>query len=126
MELTESTVVVDEEEEEAVSALGHEDEDRVREESVILFGNCEVLRFEGAAWEQGGGRLETVHHLQAQLYLSKSHLLVTFTENEETSEVSIRVPIPRVLINPESPVNAKASDDHIEVKLVLLLPVDHP
>ena len=68
----------------------------------------------------------SVHHLQAQLYLSKSHLLVTFTENEETSEVSIRVPIPRVLIDPESPVNAKASDDHIEVKLVLLLPVDHP
>lgn len=68
----------------------------------------------------------SVHHLQAQLNLSKSHLLVTFTENEETSEVSIRVPIPRVLIDPESPVNAKASDDHIEVKLVLLLPVDHP
>lgn len=67
----------------------------------------------------------SVHHLQAQLNLSKSHLLVTFTENEETSEVSIRVPIPRVLIDPESPVNAKASDDHIEVKLVLLLPVDH-
>ncbi|KAJ6990650.1 hypothetical protein NC653_019037 [Populus alba x Populus x berolinensis] len=68
----------------------------------------------------------SVHHLQAQLNLSKSHLLVAFTENEETSEVSIRVPIPRVLIDPESPVNAKASDDHIEVKLVLLLPVDHP
>ena len=26
---------------------------------MILFGNCEVLRFEGAAWEQGGGRLES-------------------------------------------------------------------
>ncbi|KAG6768281.1 hypothetical protein POTOM_027182 [Populus tomentosa] len=51
---------------------------------------------------------------------------VAFTENEETSEVSIRVPIPRVLIDPESPVNAKAFDDHIEDKLVLLLPVDHP
>ncbi|KAJ6991719.1 hypothetical protein NC653_019780 [Populus alba x Populus x berolinensis] len=33
---------------------------------------------------------------------------------------------PGFLIDPESPVNAKASDDHIEVKLVLLLPVDHP
>ncbi|KAJ6678681.1 E3 UBIQUITIN-PROTEIN LIGASE E3D FAMILY MEMBER [Salix viminalis] len=68
----------------------------------------------------------SIHHLQAQLNLSKSHLLVTFIENEETDEVSIRVPIPRVLIDPESPVNVKASDDHIEVKLVLLLPVDHP
>ncbi|KAG5221724.1 Ubiquitin-conjugating enzyme E2C-binding protein [Salix suchowensis] len=68
----------------------------------------------------------SIHHLEAQLNLSKSHLLVTFIENEETDEVSIRVPIPRVLIDPESPVNVKASDDHIEVKLVLLLPVDHP
>ncbi|CAK7338043.1 unnamed protein product [Dovyalis caffra] len=68
----------------------------------------------------------SIHNLQVQLNLSRSHLLVTFAENEETNGVSIRVPIPRVLIDPESPVNFKAFDDHVEVKLVLLLPVDHP
>ena len=34
--------------------------------------------------------------------------------------------IPRVLLDPESPLNFIAFDDHIQVKLVLLLPVDHP
>ncbi|KAK6125647.1 hypothetical protein DH2020_040608 [Rehmannia glutinosa] len=35
-------------------------------------------------------------------------------------------PRPRVLVDPESPIRFKVFDDHIEVKLVLLLPVDHP
>ena len=34
--------------------------------------------------------------------------------------------IPRVLLNPESPLSFTAFNDHIQVKLVLLLPVDHP
>ncbi|KAG4123366.1 hypothetical protein ERO13_D11G322533v2 [Gossypium hirsutum] len=54
-------------------------------------------------------------NLEVQLNLSQSHLLV-----------SLRVPIPRVLIDSEAPVSFRALDDHIEVKLVLLLPVDHP
>lgn len=33
--------------------------------------------------------------------------------------------MPRVLLDDEPPVSFKALDDHIEVKLVLLLPVDH-
>nr|XP_028949233.1 uncharacterized protein LOC114821336 [Malus domestica] len=33
---------------------------------------------------------------------------------------------PRRVSGPESPVSFSALDDHIEVKLVLLLPVDHP
>lgn len=33
--------------------------------------------------------------------------------------------MPRVLLDDESPVSFKALDDHIEVKLALLLPVDH-
>lgn len=36
------------------------------------------------------------------------------------------VPIPRVLIDTEAPIQYKALSDHIEVRLVLLLPVDHP
>ncbi|XP_058087850.1 uncharacterized protein LOC131234878 [Magnolia sinica] len=38
----------------------------------------------------------------------------------------LRVPVPRVLIDPASPVDSSANEDHIEVKLALLLPVDHP
>lgn len=40
--------------------------------------------------------------------------------------MSIRVPIPPVLVDAESPLSFRAFEDHIEVKLVLLLPVDHP
>jgi hypothetical protein len=45
---------------------------------------------------------------------------------EEGAEVSVRVPIPRVLIDVESPISFKVLPDHIEVKLALLLSVDHP
>ncbi|OMO56976.1 Ubiquitin-conjugating enzyme E2C-binding protein [Corchorus capsularis] len=66
-------------------------------------------------------------NLKVQLNLSQSQLLVSWLEEEEEKgEVWIRVPLPRVLIDSESPVSFKALDDHIEVKLVLLLPVDHP
>lgn len=34
--------------------------------------------------------------------------------------------MPRVLVDADCPVSFSALDDHIEVKLVLLLPVDHP
>lgn len=34
--------------------------------------------------------------------------------------------MPPVLVDAESPLSFRAFEDHIEVKLVLLLPVDHP
>ncbi|CAL9027124.1 unnamed protein product [Prunus brigantina] len=54
---------------------------------------------------------------------SESLVLVSWTED---TQVSLRVPMPRVLVDADSPVSFSALDDHIEVKLVLLLPVDHP
>lgn len=60
------------------------------------------------------------HDLKVNLLLEQSLLTVTWFE------VSLRVPIPRVLVDAESPLQFRALDDHIEVKLVLLLPVDHP
>lgn len=65
-------------------------------------------------------------NLKVRLNLSQSQLLVSWLKEEGDEEVSVRVPIPRVLIDSESPVNYRALDDHIEVKLVLLLPVHHP
>ncbi|KAK6922672.1 Ubiquitin-conjugating enzyme E2-binding protein [Dillenia turbinata] len=62
--------------------------------------------------------------LKVDLNLSPSHLLVRWFE-EDANEVSIRVPIPRVLID-DSSLSFRAMEDHIQVKLVLLLPVDHP
>ncbi|CAN4116776.1 unnamed protein product [Withania somnifera] len=56
------------------------------------------------------------------LCIEQSLLTVTFSEKGD----SIRVPVPRVLIDPESPVHCRVFDDHVEVKLTLLLPVDHP
>lgn len=66
------------------------------------------------------------------IIIGKSQLLVTWindNEDEATSKeeiVYLLVPIPRVLLDTESPVNFKALEDYIEVRLVLLLPVDHP
>lgn len=62
-------------------------------------------------------------NLKVHLNPSQSLVLVSWFEE---LEVSLRVPTPRVLVDHESPVSFRAFDDHIEVKLVLLLPVDHP
>lgn len=62
-------------------------------------------------------------NLKVQFHLSQSVVVVSWFED---ALVSLRVPIPRVLVDVESPLSFRASDDHIEVKLLLLLPVDHP
>lgn len=41
-------------------------------------------------------------------------------------QVFVRVPVPPVVLDHSIPVQAKAMSDHIEVKLMLMLPVDHP
>lgn len=65
--------------------------------------------------------------LGAFLRFDESLLLVSWTDEEEGNrEVSLRVPVPRVLIDPECPVDCIAKSDHIAIKLVLILPVDHP
>lgn len=65
--------------------------------------------------------------LNVSVLPEKSQLLVTWIGCSEAEDgVSLRVPVPRVLLDAESPVKFKALDDHIEVRLVLLLPVDHP
>lgn len=62
--------------------------------------------------------------LKVNLFLEQSLLKVSWFEAE--LEVSLGVPIPRALIDFESPVHFKALDDNIEVKVALLLPIDHP
>ncbi|XAR73833.1 hypothetical protein NMG60_11007934 [Bertholletia excelsa] len=64
------------------------------------------------------------HCKNLQVSIEQSLLIASWFEGED--KVSLRVPIPRVLIDAESPVQYRALYDHIEVKLVLLLPVDHP
>ncbi|XP_047974649.1 uncharacterized protein LOC125216907 [Salvia hispanica] len=64
--------------------------------------------------------------LKLSFHPQKSLLTVSFRGCEGQTETSVRVPVPRVLIDPESPLNFRVFDDHIEVKLVLLLPIDHP
>ncbi|CAJ1942485.1 unnamed protein product [Sphenostylis stenocarpa] len=60
------------------------------------------------------------HDLAVSLHSSHSFLTLT------TSSLSVRVPLPAVLLDADSPVTFRALSDHIEVKLLLLLPVDHP
>ncbi|XP_054809748.1 uncharacterized protein LOC129311442 [Prosopis cineraria] len=63
--------------------------------------------------------------LNLKVLLLPSQSLVAVSWLEPTL-VSLRVPIPRVLVDFESPPSSRALDDHIEVKLLLVLPVDHP
>ncbi|RAL46552.1 hypothetical protein DM860_004831 [Cuscuta australis] len=67
-------------------------------------------------------------HLRVGTSLEQYLLTVSFNGNDAESQIetSLRVPIPRVLVDFESPVHSRLLDDHIEVKLGLLLPVDHP
>ncbi|GFQ04027.1 hypothetical protein PHJA_002546600 [Phtheirospermum japonicum] len=64
--------------------------------------------------------------LKLSLLPQQSLLTVSFLERESLVETLVRVPVPRVLVDADSPIHLKVFDDHIEVKLVLLLPVDHP
>ncbi|THU69747.1 hypothetical protein C4D60_Mb08t17670 [Musa balbisiana] len=69
-------------------------------------------------------------NLSASLRLDQSLLLVSWIDDrngEGTGDVvSLRAPVPKVLIDPSCPVECRAMDDHIEIKLALVLPVDHP
>lgn len=62
-------------------------------------------------------------NLKVHLNLQESVLSVAWFQD---LDMSIRVPMPPVLVDAESPLSFRAFEDHIEVKLVLLLPVDHP
>lgn len=65
--------------------------------------------------------------LKVTLNLSQSHVFITWIHQQETlNQVSLFAPIPKVLIDFDSPISYRALSDHIEVKLLLLLPVDHP
>ncbi|GJM90125.1 hypothetical protein PR202_ga06374 [Eleusine coracana subsp. coracana] len=62
--------------------------------------------------------------LRADLRLDDSLLIFSFSLAGEA--VSLRVPVPRVLVDPSTPVECRAAGDHVEVRLALVLPVDHP
>ncbi|ONK66251.1 uncharacterized protein A4U43_C06F5780 [Asparagus officinalis] len=64
--------------------------------------------------------------LDSDLQLSRSLLVVSWIDSEKPEGVSVRVPIPRVLIDPESGSEVRVRDDCIEIKMRLVLPVDHP
>ncbi|XP_076882127.1 uncharacterized protein LOC143530487 [Bidens hawaiensis] len=70
-------------------------------------------------------------NLKLSILFHKSLLQLTWHNNNNNNNInnqvtSLWVPIPRVLIDAEAPISFRPLDDHIEVKLVLLLPVDHP
>ncbi|KAG0480770.1 hypothetical protein HPP92_011628 [Vanilla planifolia] len=67
--------------------------------------------------------------MKSSLRLDESILIVSWRLDEgdgKNREVFLRVPVPRVLIDPECSINVNVMCDHIEAKLFLLLPVDHP
>ncbi|XP_052141254.1 uncharacterized protein LOC127761076 [Oryza glaberrima] len=63
-------------------------------------------------------------HLRADLRLDDSLLLLSFSLAGEP--VALRVPVPRVLVDPSAPPECRDAGDHVEVRLALVLPVDHP
>ncbi|KAH9617497.1 hypothetical protein KSS87_015954 [Heliosperma pusillum] len=65
-------------------------------------------------------------NLIIDLILEKSILKLRWSDRNLLNLVNLTVPLPRVLIDLESPLHFRTLDDHIEVKIPLLLPVDHP
>ncbi|XP_073286573.1 uncharacterized protein [Primulina huaijiensis] len=66
-------------------------------------------------------------NLKFNLFTEQLLLKMSFSESQEAEKgTSVHVPVPRVLIDQESPIHFRTFEDHIEVKLVLLLPVNHP
>lgn len=74
-------------------------------------------------FDQGTKPSRQCKNLEVHLNFERSLLLVSWFEDE--TKITFRVPVPRVLVDIESPIGFRAMEDHIEVKLVLLLPVDH-
>ncbi|KAJ4965229.1 hypothetical protein NE237_017078 [Protea cynaroides] len=77
-------------------------------------------------------KIKPLYHcknLNVHLSPVESLLLVSWTEHvqdaSDSVDLSLRVPLPKVLVDPCSTIDVKATEDHIEVKLVLLLRVDH-
>ncbi|KAG0531571.1 hypothetical protein BDA96_04G034000 [Sorghum bicolor] len=66
--------------------------------------------------------------LRADLRLQGSLLHLSFSLPGDGAAVALRVPVPRVLVDPSAPVEcrAAAAGDHLELRLALVLPVDHP
>uniref|UniRef100_A0A804P553 Ubiquitin-conjugating enzyme E2C-binding protein n=1 Tax=Zea mays TaxID=4577 RepID=A0A804P553_MAIZE len=66
--------------------------------------------------------------LRADLRLQGSLLHLSFSLPGDGATIALRVPVPRVLIDPSAPFEcrAAAAGDHLELLLALVLPVDHP
>ncbi|KAG8058041.1 hypothetical protein GUJ93_ZPchr0002g24298 [Zizania palustris] len=62
--------------------------------------------------------------LRANLRLDDSFLLLSFSL--AGAPVALRVPVPRVLVDPSASPECRFAGDHVEVRLALVLPVDHP
>ncbi|CAI8609089.1 unnamed protein product [Vicia faba] len=67
---------------------------------------------------------KTLNHHNLTVHLHSPPTFLTLTSS--SSSLSLRVPIPNVLLDAELPPTLRSFTDHIEIKLVLLLPVDHP
>ncbi|GMH24025.1 hypothetical protein Nepgr_025868 [Nepenthes gracilis] len=74
-------------------------------------------------FNQGINPINQCKDLKIDLQFEKSQLHLQWTEQ---TRVSLVVPIPKVLVDLESPLNFRALDDHLEAKIVLLLPINHP
>ncbi|KAL5063740.1 hypothetical protein RYX36_025477 [Vicia faba] len=68
---------------------------------------------------------KTLNHHNLTVHLHSPPTFLTLTSSSSSS-LSLRVPIPNVLLDAELPPTLRSFTDHIEIKLVLLLPVDHP
>ncbi|KAJ1687547.1 hypothetical protein LUZ63_018937 [Rhynchospora breviuscula] len=61
----------------------------------------------------------------ASLQTDRSLLFVSLTY-QNSDVVRLEVPVPRVLIEPDEEIQCLIRSDHVEIKLPLVLPVDHP
>lgn len=63
--------------------------------------------------------------VSASLQTDRSLLFVSFSyQNGDVCRLEI--PVPRVLIEPDLEIQCVLRSDHVEIKLPLVIPVDHP
>ncbi|XP_048493745.1 uncharacterized protein LOC104895074 isoform X2 [Beta vulgaris subsp. vulgaris] len=66
------------------------------------------------------------NHLNVDLIFEKSLITFTWKLHDSSNSISLLIPLPRVLVDLDSPLNFRPFEDHIQVQIPLLLPVDHP
>jgi hypothetical protein len=73
----------------------------------------------------GSPTINSLSYLSASLQTDRSLLFLSLSYRNGPA-AHLEIPVPRVLIEPDKDIQCLVRSDHVEIKLPLVLPVDHP